>query len=71
MTDNVLLIWKQGDSESDRFHWYLMEMKPHIKFTVEREKDGVLSLNIMLEIKLLTFTQLFLFFVFQLRKAMM
>ena len=42
MRDDILIVWKQGDSEFDRFYWYLMGIEPRIKFTVEREKDGVL-----------------------------
>ena len=42
MRDDILIVWKQGDSEFDRFYWYLMGIEPRIKFTVEREKDGIL-----------------------------
>jgi len=42
MRDDILIIWRQGDTEFDKFYWYLMGIEPRIKFTVEREKDGVL-----------------------------
>ena len=42
MLDDILIVWKKGDSEFDRFYWYLMGIEPRIKFTIEREKYGVL-----------------------------
>ena len=42
MREDILIVWKQGDSEFHRFYWYLMGIEPRIKFTVEREKDGIL-----------------------------
>jgi len=38
MRDGILIVWKQGDLECDRFYWYLMGIEPQIKFTVELER---------------------------------
>ena len=38
MRDDIIIVWKQGDVEFDRFYWYLMGIEPRIKFTMEREK---------------------------------
>ena len=35
MKDYILIVWKQGDLEFDRFYWYLMGIEPRIKFTLE------------------------------------
>ena len=42
MRDDVLIIWKQGDSVFERCYWYLMGMESRIKFTDEGEKDSIL-----------------------------
>ena len=42
MRDDILIVWKQGDLEFDRFYWYLMGIEPRIKFTLERERNGIL-----------------------------
>jgi len=42
MRDDIIIVWKQGDVEFDRFYWYLMGIEPRIKFTMEREKNGIL-----------------------------
>jgi len=38
MRDDILIIWKQGDLEFDRFFWYLMGIEPRIQFTLGNEK---------------------------------
>ena len=41
MRDDIIIVWKQGDIKFDRFYWYLMGIEPKIKFTMEREKNGI------------------------------
>ena len=38
MRDDIIIVWKQGDIEFDRFYCYLMAIEPRIKFTMEWKK---------------------------------
>ena len=57
MRDDVFLVWKKGDPETnrklgsdelDRFLWKLNCFEKRIEFTLEREKDGVMPFLDML-----------------------